>query len=219
MLIKSKYNSKAPNIAALSWSSIIIEYLFIFWTSYATNPINKITPIQLKIISNIALFRNMLITVAISIPINPIINIVEYLDKSIFVKYPNKANIKTLPYPGFPTDMQSQFMALLTTVEGKSTVIETVFENRFLHVCELQRLGANLRIDGRQVSIHGVKELSGAPVMVSDLRAGAALVLAGLCAKGKTEISRIYHLDRGYETLEEKFKAVGANIERIKGDI
>jgi UDP-N-acetylglucosamine 1-carboxyvinyltransferase len=85
-----------------------------------------------------------------------------------------------------------------------------------LHVCELQRLGANLRIDGRQVSIHGVKELSGAPVMVSDLRAGAALVLAGLCAKGKTEISRIYHLDRGYEALEKKFRKLGANIKRIK---
>ncbi len=125
-------------------------------------------------------------------------------------------NIKTEVYPGFPTDVQAQWMALMSLAKGNSIIEETVFENRFLHVCELQRLGANLKIQGRQVSIHGVKELSGAPVMVSDLRAGAALVLAGLCAKGRTEISRIYHLDRGYETLEKKFRKLGANIKRIK---
>ncbi len=125
-------------------------------------------------------------------------------------------NIKTEVYPGFPTDIQAQWMALMSLAKGNSIIEETVFENRFLHVCELQRLGANLKIEGRQVSIHGVKDLSGAPVMVSDLRAGAALVLAGLCAKGKTEISRIYHLDRGYETLEKKFRKLGANIKRIK---
>lgn len=125
-------------------------------------------------------------------------------------------NIKTEVYPGFPTDVQAQWMALMCLAKGNSIIEETVFENRFLHVCELQRLGANLKIEGRQVYIQGVKELSGAPVMVSDLRAGAALVLAGLCAKGKTEISRIYHLDRGYETLEKKFKKLGANIKRIK---
>ncbi len=126
-------------------------------------------------------------------------------------------NIKTEIYPGFPTDIQAQWMALMCLTNGNSIVEETVFENRFLHVCELQRLGANLKIEGRQVYIQGVKELSGAPVMVSDLRAGAALVLAGLCAKGKTEISRIYHLDRGYETLEKKFRKLGANIKRLKG--
>ena len=125
-------------------------------------------------------------------------------------------NIKTEVYPGFPTDIQAQWMALMCLAKGNSIIEETVFENRFLHVCELQRLGANLKIEGRQVSIHGVKELSGAPVMVSDLRAGAALVLAGLCANGRTEISRIYHLDRGYETLEKKFRKLGANIKRIK---
>ncbi len=125
-------------------------------------------------------------------------------------------NIKTEVYPGFPTDIQAQWMALMCLAKGNSIIEETVFENRFLHVCELQRLGANLKIDGRQVYIQGVKSLSGAPVMVSDLRAGAALVLAGLCATGKTEISRIYHLDRGYETLEKKFKKLGANIRRIK---
>lgn len=125
-------------------------------------------------------------------------------------------NIKTEVYPGFPTDIQAQWMALMCLAKGNSIIEETVFENRFLHVCELQRLGANLKIEGRQVYIQGVKDLSGAPVMVSDLRAGAALVLAGLCAKGKTEISRIYHLDRGYEALEKKFRKLGANIKRIK---
>ncbi|MBR3628436.1 MAG: UDP-N-acetylglucosamine 1-carboxyvinyltransferase [Elusimicrobia bacterium] len=138
---------------------------------------------------------------------------------TIIVKWKKEikpVNIKTEVYPGFPTDIQAQWMALMALAKGNSIIEETVFENRFLHVCELQRLGANLKIEGRQVYIHGVKELSGAPVMVSDLRAGAALVLAGLCAKGKTEISRIYHLDRGYETLEKKFRKLGANIKRIK---
>ena len=106
----------------------------------------------------------------------------------------------------------------MTLVKGNCVIEETVFENRFLHVCELQRLGANLKIEGRTVYVTGVDKLSGAPVMVSDLRAGAALVLAGLCADGKTEISRIYHLDRGYEKLEEKFGILGANIKRIKGN-
>lgn len=140
-------------------------------------------------------------------------------DDTLTVKWKKEIkpiNIKTEVYPGFPTDIQAQWMALMSLAKGNSIIEETVFENRFLHVCELQRLGANLKIEGRQVSIHGVKELSGAPVMVSDLRAGAALVLAGLCAKGKTEISRIYHLDRGYEALEKKFRKLGANIKRIK---
>ena len=130
----------------------------------------------------------------------------------------NPVNIKTDIYPGFPTDVQAQWMALMALTKGNCIVEETVFENRFLHVCELQRLGADLKIDGRSVYVSGVKKLSGAPVMVSDLRAGAALVLAGLCAQGKTEISRIYHLDRGYEKLEEKFSLLGAKIERIKGN-
>ena len=139
-------------------------------------------------------------------------------DDTLTVKWKKEIkpiNIKTEVYPGFPTDIQAQWMALMSLAKGNSIIEETVFENRFLHVCELQRLGANLKIEGRQVSIHGVKELSGAPVMVSDLRAGAALVLAGLCAKGKTEISRIYHLDRGYEALEKKFRKLGANIKRL----
>lgn len=127
-------------------------------------------------------------------------------------------NVRTDIYPGFPTDVQAQWMALMTLVKGNCVIEETVFENRFLHVCELQRLGANLKIDGRTVYVTGVEKLSGAPVMVSDLRAGAALVLAGLCATGRTEISRIYHLDRGYEKLENKFSSLGANIKRIKGN-
>ena len=123
-------------------------------------------------------------------------------------------SIKTAVYPGFPTDVQAQWMALMSTVKGKAKIEETVFENRFLHVGELQRLGANLDIKGNIVHVRGVKELSGAPMMVSDLRAGAALVLGALAAKGRSVISRIYHLDRGYERLEKKFGGLGADIKR-----
>ncbi|MEW6685867.1 MAG: UDP-N-acetylglucosamine 1-carboxyvinyltransferase [Candidatus Edwardsbacteria bacterium] len=119
------------------------------------------------------------------------------------------------PYPGFPTDVQAQLMSLMTVTEGISVITETIFENRFMHVLELQRLGADIRIEGNSAIIKGIKSLSGAPVMASDLRASAALVLAGLVAEGKTEISRIYHLDRGYENFEKKLQALGARIERI----
>jgi UDP-N-acetylglucosamine 1-carboxyvinyltransferase len=124
-------------------------------------------------------------------------------------------SVKTGVYPAFPTDVQAQWMALMSLVKGKSSVEETVFENRFLHVSELQRLGANLKIEGNRVSINGVDRISGAPVMVSDLRAGAALVIAGLAAEGKTEILRVYHLDRGYEFLEKKLRRLGADVRRI----
>jgi UDP-N-acetylglucosamine 1-carboxyvinyltransferase len=124
-------------------------------------------------------------------------------------------DIKTLPYPGFPTDIQSPFMAFLTTVEGSSTVIETVFENRFMHVAELNRMGANIKTEGNKAVIQGGKTLEGAQVIATDLRAGAALVLAGLVAEGTTEISEIYHIERGYEKFVNKFKALGANILRI----
>lgn len=124
-------------------------------------------------------------------------------------------DIKTLPYPGFPTDIQSPFMAFLTTVKGSSTVIETVFENRFMHVAELNRMGANIKTEGNKASIQGGKSLEGAQVIATDLRAGAALVLAGLVAEGTTEISEIYHIERGYEKFVNKFKALGANILRI----
>jgi UDP-N-acetylglucosamine 1-carboxyvinyltransferase len=133
-----------------------------------------------------------------------------------WVKELKPQNISTAVYPGFPTDVQAQWTALMCLLKGKSKVCETVFENRFLHIAELQRFGANIVIDGKCANISGVKEFSGAPVMVSDLRAGAALVLAGLAAQGKTVISRIYHLDRGYEMLEKKFRKLGANIKRVK---
>ncbi|MDY0191560.1 MAG: UDP-N-acetylglucosamine 1-carboxyvinyltransferase [Desulfuromonas sp.] len=123
--------------------------------------------------------------------------------------------IKTSPHPGFPTDMQAQFMALLTLAHGTSIISENVFENRFMHVCELQRLGSNIIIDGKQAIVEGVDMLRGAPVMATDLRASASLVLAGLAAENTTEISRIYHLDRGYERLEEKLLALGADIQRV----
>ncbi|MCX8011585.1 MAG: UDP-N-acetylglucosamine 1-carboxyvinyltransferase, partial [Desulfobacterota bacterium] len=125
-------------------------------------------------------------------------------------------NVTTLPFPGFPTDMQAQFMVLLSLAEGMSVITETVFENRFIHVGELQRMGADIEIKGNTAIIKGVKSLSGAKVMASDLRASASLILAGLVAKGTTEISRIYHLDRGYEAIEEKLRKLGAEVERVK---
>ena len=124
-------------------------------------------------------------------------------------------DIKTLPYPGFPTDIQSPFMAYLTTVEGASTVIETVFENRFMHVSQLGKMGASIDTAGNKANIKGNAHLRGCQVMATDLRAGAALVLAGLVADGKTEISEIYHIERGYEKFIEKFEALGATITRV----
>ncbi len=123
---------------------------------------------------------------------------------------------KTLPYPGFPTDVQAQLMAMMCFANGLSVISETVFENRFMHVGELKRMGADIQVEGHSAIVRGVGELSGAPVMATDLRASASLVLAGLAASGTTEISRIYHLDRGYERMEEKLRAVGANIRRVK---
>lgn len=127
-------------------------------------------------------------------------------------------DIKTLPYPGFPTDIQSPFMAFLTTVAGKSTVMETVFENRFMHVVELNRMGADIETFNREAIIPGGKVLHGAKVRATDLRAGAAMVLAGLAATGTTEVSEIYHIERGYENFVGKFKALGADIMKIEED-
>jgi len=126
------------------------------------------------------------------------------------------ADMTTEPYPGFPTDMQAQFMALMCLGQGLSVITETIFENRFIHAQELERMGANIRLSGNTAIIEGMEYLSGAPVMASDLRASASLVLAGLAARGQTEISRVYHLDRGYERIEEKLSAIGARIRRIK---
>ncbi|HEY5953440.1 MAG TPA: UDP-N-acetylglucosamine 1-carboxyvinyltransferase [Terrimicrobiaceae bacterium] len=124
--------------------------------------------------------------------------------------------LETSPYPGFPTDMQAQMCALLSTIDGISVITESVFPQRFMHVAELKRMGANIELQGPTAVINGVNKLSGAPVMASDLRASAALVLAGLKADNSTEINRVYHIDRGYESLDEKLNAIGAQIERVK---
>lgn len=131
-------------------------------------------------------------------------------------KRPLAVNIRTQPYPAFPTDMQAQFCAMNALAEGVGTVIETVFENRFQHVLELQRLGADIRIEGNMAICTGVERLTAAPVMATDLRASASLVLAGLAADGETQVSRIYHVDRGYERIEEKLQGLGANIRRVQ---
>lgn len=124
--------------------------------------------------------------------------------------------LDTLPYPSFPTDMQAQMCALLSTTDGISVVTDNIFPQRFMHVAELKRMGANIELQGSTAIIHGVEKLSGAPVMASDLRASAALVLAGLQAEGITEVNRVYHIDRGYESIDEKLNSLGAEIERIK---
>ncbi len=125
-------------------------------------------------------------------------------------------DIKTLPYPGFPTDLQAQIMSLMCLASGLSVITETIFENRFMHVSELRRMGAEIRVERPNAIVRGLKSLTGAPVMATDLRASASLVLAGLAAEGTTEISRIYHLDRGYEKLDEKLAKLGAKITRAK---
>jgi UDP-N-acetylglucosamine 1-carboxyvinyltransferase len=125
-------------------------------------------------------------------------------------------DVTTLPYPGFATDLQAQMMVLMSLADGVSVITETIFENRFMHAQELDRMGADIRLEGNRAVVRGVRELSGAPVMASDLRASVALVLAGLAAKGKTDVSRVYHLDRGYERIEQKLSGLGASIERVK---
>ncbi len=129
---------------------------------------------------------------------------------------PKAVSFRTTEYPGFPTDMQAQVMALDCLAEGSSRVTETIFENRYMHVQELNRLGASIEIDGHTAIVHGVPRLVGAPVMATDLRASASLVIAGLAAEGETLVDRIYHLDRGYDRMEVKLSAVGADIERVK---
>ncbi|MSP41359.1 MAG: UDP-N-acetylglucosamine 1-carboxyvinyltransferase [Deltaproteobacteria bacterium] len=126
-------------------------------------------------------------------------------------------DVKTLPYPGFPTDLQAQMMVLMAIADGVSVITETIFENRFMHAQELDRMGAQIKLEGNRAVVRGVRELSGAPVMASDLRASVALVLAGLVANGTTEISRVYHLDRGYEQIEKKLSQLGAQIARVAG--
>ncbi|MCB2297739.1 UDP-N-acetylglucosamine 1-carboxyvinyltransferase [Clostridium tagluense] len=143
---------------------------------------------------------------------------IEINENSIIVdgrKKLNPVDIKTMPYPGFPTDMQAQMMSLLCTVKGTSIITETIFENRFMQAVELKRMGANIKIDGRSAVIEGVDRFTGSEVTATDLRAGAALILAGLTAEGATTISDIYHIDRGYVSIEQKLKGLGADIERV----
>jgi UDP-N-acetylglucosamine 1-carboxyvinyltransferase len=130
---------------------------------------------------------------------------------------PRPVNVKTLPYPGFPTDLQQPIMAMLSVAEGTSVIVENIFEDRFKHVGQLRRMGANINIDNRVAIVEGVKALKGAPIHASDLRAGAALVVAGLMAEGKTELHNVEFIDRGYETMEQKLLALGADIERVSG--
>ena len=126
-------------------------------------------------------------------------------------------DITTLPYPGFPTDLQAQMMVLMAVADGVSVITETIFENRFMHAQELDRMGAQIKLEGSRAVVRGVRELSGAQVMASDLRASVALLLAGLVASGTTEVSRVYHLDRGYEQIEKKLSYLGAQIVRVPG--
>jgi UDP-N-acetylglucosamine 1-carboxyvinyltransferase len=127
----------------------------------------------------------------------------------------NPVTVSTAPFPGFPTDLQAQLMALMTCAKGASRITETIFENRFMHVQELARFGARIQLDGETATVHGIGQLRGAPVMATDLRASVSLVIAGLAAEGETMVNRVYHLDRGFERLEEKLSACGARIERI----
>jgi UDP-N-acetylglucosamine 1-carboxyvinyltransferase len=127
-------------------------------------------------------------------------------------------DVTTLPYAGFPTDVQAQFMALMCLAPGISVITERIFESRFMHVAELARLGADIAIEGPSAIVKGGRRLSGAPVMASDLRASAALVIAGLAAKGETRVNRVYHLDRGYERMEDKLRRLGARIQRVEGE-
>ncbi len=141
----------------------------------------------------------------------------DWISLDMHGRRPRAVNITTAPYPAFPTDMQAQFTALNCVAEGVGVITETVFENRFMHVHELQRLGADIRVEGNAVVIQGVARMSGAPVMATDLRASASLVLAGLVAQGDTTVDRVYHIDRGYECIEEKLAGLGAHIRRLPG--
>ncbi|MFA7388722.1 MAG: UDP-N-acetylglucosamine 1-carboxyvinyltransferase, partial [Thiohalobacteraceae bacterium] len=139
----------------------------------------------------------------------------DWIELDMEGRRPQAVNVRTAPYPAFPTDMQAQFTALNAVAEGVGTVTETVFENRFMHVQEMQRMGADVRVEGNTAITRGVKRLTAAPVMATDLRASASLVIAGLVAEGDTVVDRIYHIDRGYECIEEKLAQLGAKIRRV----
>jgi len=139
----------------------------------------------------------------------------DWIELDMRGRRPKAVNITTAPYPAFPTDMQAQFTALNCIAEGVGVITETVFENRFMHALELQRLGADIQLEGNAAIVRGVEKMSGAPLMATDLRASASLVLAGLVASGDTVVDRIYHIDRGYENIEEKLGGLGARIRRL----
>jgi len=139
----------------------------------------------------------------------------DWIELDMKGKRPKAVSVRTAPYPAFPTDMQAQFTALNVVAEGTGTIVETIFENRFMHVQELQRMGANIEVEGNTAIVRGVEELNAAPIMATDLRASASLILAGLVAQGETEVLRIYHIDRGYELIEEKLSYLGAKISRV----
>jgi UDP-N-acetylglucosamine 1-carboxyvinyltransferase len=141
----------------------------------------------------------------------------DWIEVDMRGRRPGSVDIRTAPHPGFPTDMQAQFAALDAVADGVGTIVETIFENRFMHMLELRRLGADVQIEGHTAVIRGAPRLSGAPVMATDLRASASLVLAGLVAEGTTDVQRIYHIDRGYERIEEKMRGLGADIRRMPG--
>ena len=139
----------------------------------------------------------------------------DWIELDMEGRRPKAGDIHTAPYPAFPTDMQAQFTALNAVAEGAGAISETVFENRFMHVQELMRMGASISVEGNTAIVKGVEQLTGAPVMATDLRASASLVLAGLVGEGETTVSRIYHIDRGYECIEEKLQQLGARIRRV----
>ena len=139
----------------------------------------------------------------------------DWIELDMQGRRPISVDVRTAPYPAFPTDMQAQFCALNAVADGVGTITETIFENRFQHVLELQRMGADIQLEGNTAIIKGVERLTAAPVMATDLRASAGLVLAGLAAEGETLVDRIYHVDRGYERIEEKLRQVGASIQRV----
>ncbi|MCP5136115.1 MAG: UDP-N-acetylglucosamine 1-carboxyvinyltransferase, partial [Gammaproteobacteria bacterium] len=141
----------------------------------------------------------------------------DWIELDMVGRRPKAVSVRTAPYPAFPTDMQAQFTALNSVAEGVGMITETVFENRFMHVLEMQRLGANIRIEGNTAISEGVAKLKGAPIMATDLRASASLVLASLVAEGDTVVDRVYHIDRGYESIEEKLQRLGAHIRRVPG--
>lgn len=201
------------------------------------NGVNRLKPLNYKVIPDrietatfaaAAAITQGKITIKNCVPshIEAVINkmkeagvIITQKGSTLIVKGPEKLSsidIKTMPYPGFPTDMQAQFMAMMALADGTSLITENIFENRFMHVAEMRRMGADISVEGSTATVKGVKSLKGAPVMATDLRASASLVVAGLAAKGTTLIDRVYHLDRGYEKIEEKLKMLGAKIRRIK---